>query len=660
MKITSIKAKILSIVLAILLISLGTVSAIFSILSVKNTENTLYKVMEETVETGALAIENRLVATRSAINEIGAIARLSNPNISKKAKMEIIDTKIERYKMLALDVSDSSGQTLMNGSISGTESFETAMKGETYISSPVLDGSRQVIIVTAPLWKDGLYNTKVVGVAYAKMDAMFLSRMTEKIDVGETGVALILDENGTTIAFEDEQVVAKQENMIEAAKSDSKLKALAEIEQKALNGEVSNGEYTYNKTKFLGFFVPIEGTKWVMGVSVEKYEFMKQIYMTAILCLAISAAFFVLAALMIIRFTAKITAPITEIELAAKQMAVGDYDVVVTHQSEDELGVLADSIRTMSSFTKDIIEDASRGLEKLSEGYFDLHRDREYPGVFKPIEDSILNIAVSLSHTLGNIKGSAEQVNAGAEQVSASAQTLAEGASEQASSIEELSAAITEISDKIQKNAENAQKVNNITSSVGSELENTNQKMQKMMVSINDISDKSVEIHKIIKVIEDIAFQTNILALNAAVEAARAGEAGKGFAVVADEVRNLAGKSAEAAKDTTMLIEDTVRSVNDGTSIAKETAEAIEQVAENAEQVISAVEEITNASQAQASTIAQITNGVNQISSVVQANSATAEESAAASEELSSQSSILQEEIAKFTLKEGIEFNEIV
>ena len=275
MKIKSIKAKILSIVLAILFLSLGTVSSIFSILSIKNTENTLYKVMEETVETGALAIENRLLATKSAINEIGSIARLSNPEVSKKEKMDILATKVERYKLLVLDVSDSNGKTLTNGNIAGTEPFEKAIKGETYISSPVLDGSRQVIIVTAPLWKSGLYNKEIVGVVYAKLDSMFLSRMVEKINIGETGVALILDETGTTIAFKDEQVVAQQENMIEAAKSDTKLKTLAQIEQKALNGEVSNGEYIYNKTKFLGFFAPIEGTKWAMGIAVEKKEFIQ-------------------------------------------------------------------------------------------------------------------------------------------------------------------------------------------------------------------------------------------------------------------------------------------------------------------------------------------------------------------------------------------------
>ncbi|MGL5257458.1 MAG: methyl-accepting chemotaxis protein, partial [Proteocatella sp.] len=515
MKMKSIKARILSIVLVILFLSLGTVSAIFSILSIKNTQDTLYTVMEETAATAALALENRLLSTKSAISEIGTTARLSNPNVSIEEKSKILDSKKEKYKLMSIDVADKSGKTLNSGDVIGTEGFEAAMDGGIYISSPQVEGSSQVVIVTAPLWKDGLYGTAPVGAIYAKVDAMFLSRMTEKINIGETGTAFMINEAGDTIAHNDPQVVAKQQNFIKESEGDKALEKLAAMQSQALKGEPSHGQYTYKGITKLGFFVPVGGSRWVMCIAVEKMEFMKQMYLTTLGCLLISAAFFAVAALILIRFTVKITEPIKEIEEAAKRMCEGDYDVVVTHRSEDELGNLAESIRTMTTFTKDIIEDASRGLEKLSEGYFDLHRDREYPGVFKPIEDSILNIAISLSQTLGNIKVSAEQVNSGSEQVSATAQSLAEGASEQASSVEELSAAINEISDKIQKNAENAQKVNDITSNVGYELENSNKKMHMMMRAIEDISDKSVEINKIIKVIEDIAFQTNILALNA-------------------------------------------------------------------------------------------------------------------------------------------------
>ena len=491
------------------------------------------------------------------------------------------------------------------------------------------------------------------------MNGMFLSDIVKRIQIGETGGAYIINENGTTIAHKDEQVVAQEENLSRQTDIDPQLKALAVIEGEAAAGKLSGGEYKYGGATKIVFFTPIEGTTWSVGVNVEKDEFMKLSYMAAAICTAISVAALLIAAFIVIRVANSIVRPVKEVEEAAQRMAMGDYDISIGYQSEDEIGNLAQSMRTMSATTKMLIEDATRGLEKLSEGYFDLHRDLEYPGVFAPIEASILNIAVSLSDTLSVIQRSSDQVSAGADQVSSGSQTLAQGAAEQASSIEELAASIAAISDKINQNAKNSQQADELSSRVGEELRYSTQKMESMVTAIEDISVRSAEINKIIKVIEDIAFQTNILALNAAVEAARAGAAGKGFAVVADEVRNLAGKSAEAAKNTTALIEDTVRAVSQGTSIAKDTAEAIAQVVENAEKVVEAVGEITSASTEQAGAISQITAGLDQISNVVQSNSATAEESAAASEELSGQAMMLQEEVAKFTLKEGREFNQI-
>jgi len=246
---------------------------------------------------------------------------------------------------------------------------------------------------------------------------------------------------------------------------------------------------------------------------------------------------------------------------------------------------------------------------------------------------------------------SSEQVSSGSEQVSNGAQALAQGATEQASSIEELSATITEIASNVKLNATSAADASIKVNHVSSELDVSNQNMQDMIAAMSKISDSSSQIGKIIKAIEDIAFQTNILALNAAVEAARAGAAGKGFAVVADEVRNLASKSAEAANNTTALIENSIKEVENGTKIADQTATALKKVVLEATAVSNTVTLISQASNEQANSINQITLGVDQISSVVQTNSATAEESAAASEELSGQAQILKSLVGKFKLK---------
>ena len=658
-KMNSIRTKIMAVMLVVLLLSLGTVTTLFSVMSIKSTEEALNEVMAETSKTASIAVENRLNSTKRALEEIGTVSKFTEEGISEQTKIAILKNKIEKYNLIDMDVADLSGKTLKGENIMDTEYFKSASEGTTYISSPVIDGGSQIIFVAAPVWKDGIYQSEISGVVYAKMNGMFLSDIVKRIQIGETGGAYIINENGTTIAHKDEKVVAQEENLSRQTDIDPQLKALAVIEGEAAAGKLSGGEYKYGGATKIVFFTPIEGTTWSVGVNVEKDEFMKLSYMAAAICTAISAAALLIAAFIVIRVANSIVRPVKEVEEAAQRMAMGDYDISIGYQSEDEIGNLAQSMRTMSATTKMLIEDATRGLEKLSEGYFDLHRDLEYPGVFAPIEASILNIAVSLSDTLSVIQRSSDQVSAGADQVSSGSQTLAQGAAEQASSIEELAASIAAISDKINQNAKNSQQADELSSRVGEELRYSTQKMESMVTAIEDISVKSAEINKIIKVIEDIAFQTNILALNAAVEAARAGAAGKGFAVVADEVRNLAGKSAEAAKNTTALIEDTVRAVSQGTSIAKDTAEAIAQVVENAEKVVEAVGEITSASTEQAGAISQITAGLDQISNVVQSNSATAEESAAASEELSGQAMMLQEEVAKFTLKEGREFNQI-
>ncbi len=345
--------------------------------------------------------------------------------------------------------------------------------------------------------------------------------------------------------------------------------------------------------------------------------------------------------------------PIFEIEKAASRMAQGDLDIDISYTSKDELGVLSDQVRELIRKLQMIIDDENKFLAQMASGDFtvDSTCETEYTGGFKPLLISFRAIAEKLNHTILQISESSAQVASGSDQVSSGAQALSQGATEQASSVEELAATINEISEKVKQNAENARQANHMAGVVGSEMQTSNQKMQEMMQAMNNISNCSDEIGKIIKTIEDIAFQTNILALNAAVEAARAGTAGKGFAVVADEVRNLAGKSAEASKNTSVLIENSLRAVENGTLIADETAQSLLQTVKGVEEVTNIISQISEASNNQAEAISQITMGIDQISSVVQTNSATAQESAAASEELSSQSQLMKDLVGRFRLR---------
>ena len=346
-----------------------------------------------------------------------------------------------------------------------------------------------------------------------------------------------------------------------------------------------------------------------------------------------------------------VTKPLKLMTQAGIDLSNGMLDTHIDFSSNDELGVLAKALETTISTLRLYVSDISSNLEKMADGDMTISINQDYVGDFLPIKKSLIKISGSLNDTLSQINQAADQVASGSEQVSNGAQALSQGATEQASSVEELSASISEITDNVLKNADDARSASLKSQAAGDDLQVCNEQMGEMVRAMELINEKSSEISKIIKVIDDIAFQTNILALNAAVEAARAGSLGKGFAVVAEEVRTLAGRSAEAANSTTTLIEETLAAVNNGTVLAGKTEAALKENAITTSEAIKLIDEIAKASNEQALSIAEVNNGVDQISSVVQTNAATAEESAAASEELSSQSSLLKELISAFKLK---------
>lgn len=325
----------------------------------------------------------------------------------------------------------------------------------------------------------------------------------------------------------------------------------------------------------------------------------------------------------------------------------------VSIHSNDEIGILAQSFDQTIGRLRNYIGEISHMLESIAEGDLTVQINQEYVGDFARIRSSLNDILEKLDKTIGQIVVSSESVSGGAAQMSAAAQGLSQGSVEQTGAVEELESTMEEVAGRIKQTADNAGQVQEQAGEMGRQLIESNQKMQEMVVAMEKINSSSGEIGKIIKAIEDIAFQTNILALNASVEAARAGEAGKGFAVVSGEVRSLAGKTAEASKTTAALIERSIAAVEEGALIADATALQLEGAVVQAQGIVGTINNIADDARTQAEAMEQIQSQIGQIASVAQNNSATAQESSATSEELSDQAGLLRQLVKTFRLRRG-------
>ncbi len=656
----TVKARIIVRMVTIITAAVLIVGLASALTNSSSTLSLVERDMTELVQIASDRVSWEIDTFVSVARESGMNKEYSDLSMSAEERVTALNSNVQASGLERGVILDENGTNISTGAdMSDRQYFIDAMNGKTRVSEPLVSRvtGEVSIIIGAPLWENGTKNTKAIGCVYVVPEETFLNDIMATIDVSESCHAYIIDKNGTTIADITLENVAAQQNIGVLAQTDSNYKNRADVHLKAQAGETGFASISEDGIMKTISYAPIADTDgWSLCIVADLRDFMSGMY-GSLAIIAIVAVLAIVAAVIVSTiFGGKIGGPIHALADRLKGLSEGDLtSPVPTVNSNDELAVLQGAANNLTTGISTMIRDIDDILHQMAQGNFNVDTERNaavYVGDFAGLQRSVTDINRHLSGTLSQINVAADQVSSGSTQVSCGAQSLSEGATQQASSIQELAATINEISDHINRTSDNCEIAQQTTKSASSAMQDVMGQMDRLIEAMDKIDRSSEEIGKIIKAIEDIAFQTNILALNAAVEAARAGEAGKGFAVVADEVRNLASKSAEAASNTTVLIQESIAAVQNGNKIVQETAQQMNGVAEGAMKVNELIDQIAGATHEQATSATQVTTGINQISSVVQTNSATAEESAAASEELSSQSEMLKNLIGAFTLKQ--------
>lgn len=608
-----------------------------------------------TLKSTSMFVERTLFVMVSNTQTIASNEAVQDTSVSKEEKLAVLENIRQQNGFDEVGFVDLNGQGYSNfGDFDFNDQlhFQTASKGQVFVGEPIVNRlNGQVIIITgAPVYKD----SKLVGTVYIVDMASRINDKISELSFGKTGHAYIVNSQGTMIYNKDTQKVVDAFNPITQAQSNDTYRSYSDAMKQIISGGAGTVEYTYNGVNMFSAYQPIDGyDSWYVVMEAPKIEFTQAVWFSVAISIITLVVLLIFSICLITANVKKMVGPIGSVTGRLKLLSEGDVSSPVEIiNTDDEIGMLSSSLNSTVETLQSYVGDIDYVLREAAQGNLTVESGITYTGDFITLGKSMDQIITTLNSMLGQIRNASEQVASGSEQVASGAQALSQGTTEQASSIEELAATINMISEKIRGNAENSLQASQKASKVGTEMRESNRQMKEMITAMSDINSRSEEIGKIIKTIEDIAFQTNILALNAAVEAARAGTAGKGFAVVADEVRNLASKSAEASKNTSDLIENSIRSIENGTKIADITAKSMLKAVDGASEVVAIIDQISEASSGQADSIQQVTVGIDQVSAVVQTNSATSEQSAAASEELSSQATDLKSIVDRFRLRQ--------
>lgn len=524
--------------------------------------------------------------------------------------------------------------------------YQDGIRSEDFILGDVYfdEDSRSYVVGASGVLKGA--DGTVRGVAAADVYLDSISQIVSGIQIEDTGGIFLVDTRTDTIIGHRDAAVTGQK--LGEAEGEMYAYASAQLSQGRTGLSLHDGMYIQ--------VAAVPGSDWMAVAYVSQGEVLAELrsLTVAMIVLAVLAVL-ALTLMVIIQVRRIVGRPVEELSRAATRIAEGDLDQTIQYRSKDELGVLADDFNRVTLRLReyiDYIDEIAHTLHAIADGDLAFTLRHTYTGEFSKIRDSFDDISAQLNIVMSQLRSASRDVAAGADQVSNGAVQLSQSSTEQATEVDALAKSIASVSESVQRIAQGAQKASGLSGDVRTGLTQSSEKMQNLTQVIQKISDSSSEINTIIKAIEDIAFQTNILALNAAVEAARAGEAGKGFAVVADEVRMLSGKSSAAAKETTVLLGQTVESMAEGARAAQDTSQSMLAVVDQANEMSRLIDSIASYTQEQSAHAVEITQGIEQISLAVQSNVATAESSAATSEELSGQAALLKDMVSKFRLRD--------
>jgi methyl-accepting chemotaxis protein len=611
-----------------------------------NTLDNTNKRLLESSESYSQSVENAIQVYKTKIESVARDTSITSQN------KETLDALAKQYGFIDLIAVDANGKASNGIDASDKDYFIQAMNGETFISSTFQSEKlNKTILVIATKVNNGKFN----GIVSGALDADTFSNMIDGVAIGKSGYGFIVDKTGKVIAHKNRETVAKETNYIEMAKTNKMYSVLSSNIKEMIAGNKGIRESKFNGKVLIMGYTPIKNTDgWSIAIVSDKSEMMTAFYQSSAITAILTVLLIGVSLLFAFRIATPIVTPIINLVKRIEALSEGDLHTEVPQvNSGDELEILSQSFTGTVNTLNNYINEISLILSGLEKGDCTVTTSQDYKGDFVQIKESLNRITLNLNSVFTKIKESSERVADGSKQISDASQALAAGATEQAATVEELSYSITSVSSRAQENAANVKKATDYVKQAADGMNEGNAYMEKLDRSMQEIGQASDKISSITKVIEDIAFQTNILALNAAVESARAGEAGKGFAVVADEVRNLAGKSAEAAKQTADLISHSVQTVSEGEKIAQETTRILKEVSEQSILVEQTIQQIAAASYEQVEAIDQINEGLTQVSTVVQTNAATAEESSASSSELDAQAQVLKEEVERFKLQEN-------